>query len=128
MAGPWQPGEFDSGKLELLCSMLSVMCSQERLRVCGGEQARLLPARCRPSGPTHKGEGHVKRHVEKKEKERRRQEQVSKLEEGSFFFGLVSPSPSPAFAFAVENLSCHTAPISLGSLSFSLSFFLTPLC
>lgn len=91
--------------------------------MCGGEQARLLPARFRPSGPAHKGEGHVKRHGEKEEKERRRQEQVSKLGEGSFFFGLVSPSPSPAFAFAVENLSCHTAPISLGSL-----FFLTPLC
>lgn len=103
--------------------MLSVMCSQERPRVCGGEQARLLPARCRPSGPTHKGEGHVKRQGEKKRKKKkdRRQEQVSKLGEGSFFFGLVSPSPSPAFAFAVENLSCHTAPISW--LSFLSLFF-----
>lgn len=127
MAGPWQPGEFDSGKLELLCSMLSVMCSQERLRVCGGEQARLLPARCRPSGPTHKGEGHVKRHVEKKRKRKTETRAGLQIGRGFFLFWARLTVAFPCFCLRCgEPLLSHSPHLTW--LSFlSLSLFLTPL-
>lgn len=63
----------------LVHSTVSVMCSQERRRrrqrLGGGKkQACLLPTHCRPSGPTHRGEGHVKR--QKKRRRRRRKKKT----------------------------------------------------
>jgi len=58
LAGPGILGNLTEESW-LLCTMLTVMCSQERLMMSGEEQAHLLSAHGRPPWSTHWVEGHV---------------------------------------------------------------------